>query len=183
VEPAERSRLNEQLARLADGDREAFHPVFLALLPVLRRFAARHAPPQEADDLAQEALVKVFAQASRFDPDRDALAWAVEIASWEIRTWRRRQQRRREDTLEAAPSPSLVAPAPSPEDLAVTAGRNEQLDRLLNELPPLDRETLEAYALDERPSGVPAPTFRKRVERGLRRVRRLLGIPEAGERR
>ena len=75
--PAERQRLNELVARLADGDREAFHPVLVSLAPLLRRVAQRRLAAQDAEDAAQEALVKLFAQAARFDRSRDALAWAL----------------------------------------------------------------------------------------------------------
>lgn len=176
MEQAERRRLNEQLARLADGDREAFHPVFLTLLPIVRRFAARRVPPADAEDVAQEALVKVFAQAIRFDPERDAVAWAVEIASWELRTWQRRRQRRREDALDETALRAHADQAPTPEDLAAASALDRLLDDVLLTLPRLDRETLGAYANDERPPDVPPATFRKRLERSLKRLRRLLGV-------
>lgn len=180
MEQAERRRLNEQLARLADGDREAFHPVFLVLQPIVRRFAARHLPADDAEDVAQEALVKVFAQAARFDPERDAVAWAVEIASWEVRTWRRRRQRRREESLDEAALRARADPTPSPEDVLMASSLDAVLDDVLRTLPSLDRETLAAYANDERPADLPPATFRKRVERGLRRLRHLLGAGPAG---
>lgn len=181
MEQAERQRLNEQLARLADGDREAFHPVFLALQPIVRRFAARHVPAEEAEDVAQEALVKVFAQAARFDPERDAVAWAVEIASWELRTRRRRRQRRREEVLDQAILQGRADPTPTPEDMAIAGNIDAVLDDVLRKLPPLDRETLGAYANDARPADVSPATFRKRVQRGLRRLRRALGAEPAGQ--
>ena len=62
------------MARLADGDREAFPPVFAVLGPLLRRFAARELRGLDAEDVAQEALLKVFAHAAAFDRERDALS-------------------------------------------------------------------------------------------------------------
>ena len=143
------------------------------LLAVARRIGA----PQDAEDAAQEALVKVFAQASRFDPERDALAWAVEIAAWEVRTVLRRRGRRRE---EAGHEERLAAhrdPGPTPEEVAVA----QDLNALLDGLPALDREALSAWATDERPAGLPPATFRKRVERALRRARRRLGLEPASD--
>ena len=96
VERDDRAALNRDLARLADGDRSAFHPVFGRLKPELERFAARHLSPDEAQDAAQQALVSLFSRASEYDPARDALAWALGIVAWEVRTRRRRAQRRRE---------------------------------------------------------------------------------------
>ena len=104
--------LQSLMARLAQGDRGAFHPVFETLWPVLRRFAARHLPPQEADDAAQEALLKIFHRAARFDPDRSALAWALGTAAYEVRTARRRSQRRREAPEEGAAQ--RMDPEPNP---------------------------------------------------------------------
>jgi RNA polymerase sigma-70 factor (ECF subfamily) len=176
VDQAERRRLNEQLARLADGDREAFHPVFHALQPILRRFASRHLGPEDAEDVAQEALVKVFAQASRFDPERDALAWAVEIASWELRTRLRKRKRRREEGLDETVLGQLKAAAPTPEGVAVAKSLDAMVADALSSLTSTDQQTLRAYANDQKPVHVAPATFRKRVERGLRRLRRALGI-------
>src|SRR6266852_2665855 len=94
------------MARLADGDRSAFPAVYQALWPVLRSFIARQLPPSESEDVAQEALLKVFARASDFDPDRDAVAWALGIASFDVRTARKRSMRRREH-LTAQPPPAV----------------------------------------------------------------------------
>src|SRR5258708_5693190 len=66
------------MVRLADGDRSAFSPLYKLLWPVLRAFVHGQLPPSDAEDVAQDALLKVFASASRFDPARDALAWALE---------------------------------------------------------------------------------------------------------
>ena len=97
MDRARRDVLQRDLARLADGDREAFHPVFVCLWPLLRGFAGRYLPAADAEDAAQEALVKVFARAAVFDARRDALSWTLGIAAYEIKTVRRRRQRRRED--------------------------------------------------------------------------------------
>src|SRR5258705_8256855 len=89
--------LQSLMIRLADGDRSAFHPVFTALWPIVRRFTGRHLPPAEAEDAAQETLLKLFRQASRYDPSRSVLAWALGVAGFEIMTARRRLLRRREE--------------------------------------------------------------------------------------
>jgi RNA polymerase sigma-70 factor, ECF subfamily len=177
VEPAERRRLNELVARLADGDREAFHPVFLSLAPLLRRFARQRLTAEEAEDVAQEALVKLFAQAARFDRSRDALAWALGIAAWEIRTVLRKRQRRREQALDAPTLESRPDRAPTPEDTAIARSQDAALEDALRTLSPRDQEALRAYACEERTLGVPPATFRKRVERGLTRLRRSF-IPD-----
>src|SRR5580765_3238617 len=105
MEHVPKTDLQGLMERLADGDRSAFHPVFESLWPLVRRFAARHLHPGDADDAAQEALLRVFRRAAEFDPGRSALAWALGIAAYEIRTARRRRRRRRE---EAAPAGTLA---------------------------------------------------------------------------
>ncbi len=168
MERAEREALQGDLERLADGDREAFHPLFLRLWPLLRGFAGRCLPPAEAEDAAQEALLRVFARAAEFDRGRDALSWVLGIAAYEIRTLRQRRRRRREHDDGALAT--RADPRPSPEDTAVAADLERTLGAALATLRPGDAETLLAYARGERPD-LPGPTFRKRVERALRRLR------------
>ena len=158
------SDLQRDMERLADGDRAAFHPVFAVLRPFLRRFAARHLGPEEAEDAAQEALVKIFVRASTFDASRSALAWALGIAAFEIRTARRRRQRRREESPEILEAASAAAPTPEAEAMV------RDLEATLVKMRPEDAETLRLYARGDRPA-LAAATFRKRVERSLARLR------------
>jgi RNA polymerase sigma-70 factor (ECF subfamily) len=160
VERAERQALQRDLVALADGDRGAFHPIFVRLWPLVRGFAARALDPQDADDVAQEALLRVFARASAFDRERDALSWVLGIAAYEIRSARKRRTRRRE-----APERDLAerpTPSPSPEEVALRADLERALEAALALLPSADATTLVAYARGERPA-LPSPTFRKRV--------------------
>src|SRR5436305_5863829 len=153
---------------MADGDREAFHPVFVCLWPLLRGFAARCLPRQEAEDAAQEALLRVFARAAEFDRERDALSWVLGIAAYEIRSARQRRERRREQPADAlAERPNRER---SPEEAAVAGDLERALHAALATLRPGDAETLLAYARGERPN-LPGPTFRKRVERAVARLR------------
>ena len=154
------------MTRLASGDRSAFHPVFEALWPVVRRFVSAQLQPAEADDVAQAALLKVFERAADFDPDADALSWALGIAAWQVRTARCRVHRRGEGALE--PALALADARPSPEDAVIAADLERELQLVLGELRAPDLETLTLLARGERPRG---PTFRKRVERSLARLR------------
>lgn len=168
MEGVEREALQRQLERLADGDRDAFQPVFVRLWPLLRGFAARCLPWEEVEDAAQEALLRVFARAGEFDRDRDALSWVLGIAAYEIRTARQRRRRRREhpaDALAGRPDPGR-----SPEAIALAGDLDRALGAALAALRPSDAETLLDYARGERPD-LPGPTFRKRVERALSRLR------------
>ena len=159
------------MERLADGDREAFHPVFVRLWPLLRGFVARHLPAEDAEDAAQEALLKLFARAAEYDPRRDALRWALGVAAYEIKTARRKRQRRREATGDTGELLAEVpAGGPSAEEQAMARQRDEALEAALLALGESDAATLRSYAGGERPD-VAAATFRKRVQRALGRLR------------
>lgn len=168
MNPAGRSALQEELTALARGERAAFDPLFRRLWPLLRGFARRFLPAHEADDAAQEALLRIFRRASEFDPARDALAWALGVAAWQVRTHRTKTRRRREDVVQALPE--REDSAASPEEKAAAGQLAAALERALAELPPDDAATLLAYARGERPD-LPGATFRKRVERALNRLR------------
>jgi len=154
--------------RLADGDRSAFEPLYQALWPMVRRLTDRMllgAP--EAEDAAQETMIKVFARASMFDPGRDVRAWVLGVAAYECKTLRRKQRRRRDDAGGGGPR---VDPAPSPEAVAIARDLELAATAVLGTLRAVDLETLRAVMNDERPD-LPAPTFRKRLERALTRLR------------
>lgn len=158
------------MTALAAGDRQAFHPVFVSLWPLLSTFTSRHLPAADAEDAAQQALVNVMNRAAEYDPSRDALPWALGIAAFEIRSARRRRQRRREDAQEAGELETRAAVGSSPEEAALARDLEAALDEALSDLPDRDRETLLAYARGEHTEVVGA-TFRKRVERALGRLR------------
>jgi RNA polymerase sigma-70 factor, ECF subfamily len=168
VNPAGRSALQQELTALARGERAAFDPLFRRLWPLLRGFARRFLSSEEADDAAQEALLRIFRRASEFDPGRDALAWVLGVVAWQVRTHRTKARRRREEPAEALPERETSAA--SPEEEAAAAELAAALDRALAELSPDDAATLIAYARGERPA-LPGATFRKRVERALDRLR------------
>lgn len=160
------------MVRLADGDRDAFDPLYEALWPLLFRFARRAlAGSPDAEDAAQGALMKVFARACEFDPERDALSWALGIVAYECKTFRKKAQRRREDAADPEAWASRPAAGPTPEDALIAGDLEAAAEEILGTLRPEDAETLRLVAAGERPEGVAAPTFRKRVERALSRLR------------
>lgn len=160
------------MAALADGRRAAFAPLYAALWPLLRDFCRRAlAHDADGDDAAQQALLRLFARAVEYDDSRDAVAWAIGIASWECRTSRRRVHRRREDEL-ALDAPLRDGTADAETEVV---GRDlmEAAGELLGTLRPDDVTTITA-ALDGNPdgrAGLAPATFRKRLERALARLR------------
>jgi RNA polymerase sigma factor (sigma-70 family) len=167
-----RPEIDDLLRRLADGERAAFQPLFDTLWPLLRRFATRFLGNEaDGDDAAQQALLKVFARAREYDPDREALPWIVTIATNECRTLRKKHSRRKEVGSESLDI--LAARQASPEQALILHDLKTALTEVFSELRPEDVDTLACAVTDDRAErpDVPAATFRKRVERALDRLR------------
>ncbi len=167
----ERERLHSLLVRLADGDRSAFEPFYRGLWPLLRSFALRLlADPLEAEDAAQEALLKVFRRASQFDRQRDAVTWALGLTAWECRTLRQKRRRRREQDL---PEGAAVPSSPAADVQAELIERDllAAAEQCLGRLAAGDREALLAMLERGPRPAISGAAFRKRLERALVRLR------------
>ncbi len=157
------------MASAADGDRAAIDPLFHALWPIVVGYATRFLGDAAlAEDAAQDTLVKLFAQIARFDRERDALTWALTLATWQCRTQRRSRQRRGETAIEDRAEPIADGASIAEERELVRAAV-----ATLATLAPRDIEILVASITDDealRCALAPA-TFRKRLERALARLR------------
>ncbi len=174
MERADREALNEALARVAHGDRSAFDELFERAWPLVLGFSRRALPcAADAQDAAQEALLKVMRHAPRYDAARDATAWIVAIAANECRYLRRRRDRRRESAL--APDHEVPARGPAPDGALLRAEAERWLGRAVESLGAADRDTL-LQALGERPRepGLSPAAWRKRWQRVRERLRRTL---------
>jgi RNA polymerase sigma-70 factor (ECF subfamily) len=156
------------MARLAEGDRSAFAPVFEGFWPpILRLCKATLKNEADAADAAQQAMEKILLRASDYEPGRPALPWALAIASWECRTLLRKRARRRE-------APEDAAPAELASDADATYMQRQLVEAALAALGSLsaaDQETLVA-TFWEQAASVGGATLRKRRERALTRLRR-----------
>jgi DNA-directed RNA polymerase specialized sigma24 family protein len=169
VDRTQRDELHRSMVRLADGDRDAFLPVYESLWPVLRRFTERAmGGTADADDAAQVALTNVFFRASEFDAERDALSWVLGIAAYECRTLRAKRRRRREDAGAQDDLARVHGSGPNPEESVIASDLQAAMLDVLGTLREADVETLRLVAAGERPGGA---TFRKRVERAVSRLR------------
>jgi RNA polymerase sigma factor (sigma-70 family) len=176
MDAAQRRELHQAMTHLADGDRTAFHPVFILAWPVVRAFAqSLLRDVADAEDAAQQALLRSFERASQFDQTRDALAWLLGIAAYECRTLRRRQGRQREEPLSAASD--REAGVLSPEAMLVKEDLQRAAREVLASLPRNDVETIVAALAETpgRPAAITAAAFRKRLERARRRLRSAWG--------
>jgi RNA polymerase sigma factor (sigma-70 family) len=162
-----RPALHDALRRLQAGDRSAAGEVFRLGWPPLRAFASRWLRGSaQADDVAQEALVKVFAQVADFDGARDALSWMLEVTVWECRTERARVRRRGE----VAEAPASGAAAGRPDEAVEVEELKAALEALTAQLSEADRREV-AQVLAEHAAGDPAA--RKRRQRALERLQGL----------
>lgn len=169
MEREERRQIDAWMVRLADGDRSAFEPLFVALWPILRRFAERSlGPGPDAEDAAQTALLKVFARANELDVDRDALTWVIGIVAFECRTVRARTRRRRELPDSESALYAVRTDVESPEESVIRCDIEEAFAIVSKSLRPADTETLRLVLTGQRVKG---PSFRKRVERMITRLR------------
>lgn len=71
----------DYLTRFAGGDADAWPPFYqLAMRELITFLIRRGHTSEDAEDIAQEALVKVFRAAKTFDSKRSARGWVFQIA-------------------------------------------------------------------------------------------------------
>jgi RNA polymerase sigma factor (sigma-70 family) len=172
VEAAERAELQHLMARLASGDRSAFRPVFDRVYPLVRHFTSRAlGDSADAEDAAQTSVTRIFFRAAEFDPRRDPIPWIASIAANECRTLRRKIGRRREALGRDPAVLMLPDGGTSPEEASINRDLAAALAEILGSMRPCDVEAILATARGDRVASLSAPTFRKRVQRGLDRLR------------
>jgi len=169
MDSAARLHLNVLMARLADGDRSVFDEVYTGLWPIVAAFCSRTLSQADAEDAAQQSLLKVFDQAGNFQRERDGVTWALSIAVWEVRTIRKRHARSKTSAIDEK---ELPASTESPELLTADRQITDAAMAVLGQLSQDDQATLVAtFNEEEAPDGVGPATFRKRRERALGRLK------------
>ena len=170
-----RARIQHSMERYADGHRDAFDSLFQLLWPLVREFTRRalhnHA---DAEDAAQNALLKVFSRISTYDAQRDALGWALGIAYYEVLTLRKKTLRLREDGGQALVSLS-AGTSTNAEDELLARELSEAMCAALAELPEGDRELMTALVRESASNATDATdvAVRKRRQRAKERLREV----------
>lgn len=178
------------LERARAGDSTAFGELIRPHLPSVRRFAyafARHWP--DADDLAQEALLKAYRAIASFE-GRSALAtWLYSVTrSVCLDHFRGKlaHARSAEDPLEDHAENAAASPHTGPDGLLEAKGDAERLWRALKSLPaefrvPLVLFEIEGLSYEEiaHVEAVPIGTIRSRLSRGRQQLHALLAELEA----
>ena len=161
----------ELLTRSASGDRRAFDRIVARYGPLALRLAARIAPDRHsAEDIAQEAMVRIWHRAADFDARRARFTtWLYRIVVNLCIDLRRRPK--------PVPLPEdfdVADPATGAEQALERAERRAGLARAMDELTPGQRAAL-TLVYDEGLSGAEAAealgVTTKAVERLLARAR------------
>lgn len=162
----EHSELDALMARLANGERDAFSPLFRALWPPALKVCQRMLEGRaDAADAAQSAMMKILERASEYDKNRPALPWALGIAAWECRTVLKRQHRLKESQDKVVVSDE----GSGANDLEQRQLLNAAL-HAMGALTEADQQTL-LSTYWETEGDVSGATFRKRRQRALTRLR------------
>jgi RNA polymerase sigma-70 factor (ECF subfamily) len=167
MDPDRRRQIQEWIVRFADGDRGAFQPLFHALWPVVLAFASKGLEPQaDAEDAAQQAMLKVFSRIVDFDRSRDGLSWALGIAGFEVMTVRKQRSRRQET------GPAVLADVADDgggvEEQVIAEELRSAVVALVGDLSERDQAAL-AHAF----RGEPPPTDERSRKQKLRALERL----------
>jgi len=136
----------------------------------------------DAEDAAQDGLVKAWRALGRFRADEPLRPWLLKIVANEARNRRRGAGRRDHLALRAAGAASPGEAAPSPEEAALDAAERARLLAALEELPEQAREILACrYLLDlsEEETAAAARvrpgTVKSRTARALEKLREAYG--------
>jgi len=135
----------------------------------------------DAQDAAQDALVKAHRALGRFRRDAPFRPWLLAIVANEARNRRRAAGRREGLALRAAGETISGDAAPSPEDAAVAAAERQQLLAAVERLPDDQRLAVACRYLLQLSEletahvlAVPSGTVKSRLSRALDRLREEL---------
>ncbi|HMA92892.1 MAG TPA: sigma-70 family RNA polymerase sigma factor [Polyangiaceae bacterium] len=175
------------LEKARAGDPQAFQALVRPHLDSIRRFARSFCKSEaDADDLAQDALVKAYRSFSSFDGRSSLSTWLYSIARHQfldhrrgkLFLWRRRETELVESDPTSHPNPeALVHDRERVELLWATLRRIDEKFRTPLVLAEIEGLSYEEIATIE---GVPIGTVRSRIARAKDQLRQLLNI-EPGE--
>ncbi len=171
------------LAAVANRDGAAFSAFYRRHLAAVIAYLMRETgDPELSADLAAEVFAAVLLSAERYEPQgATALPWVVGIARNKLlMSWRRgRVEARARERLGLEPVQLDERSLERIEELAEAGDR--PLEQMLAALPPLEREAVRLHVVDEIGYEQLAAELRcsqmvvrKRVSRGLARLRRQL---------
>jgi RNA polymerase sigma-70 factor (ECF subfamily) len=175
------------VARAQQGDVRAFEQLIRSHLSVVRRYARAHAPREEdADDLAQDALLKAYRSLRQFRYQCAFSTWLYAIVRsvfLDAAKSRAGRERAHEASAREADDPES---APGPDELLHREQDRARVWRALRQLPVEFRGAVvlfdvEGKSYDEVAAieGVAVGTIKSRLSRGRAHLKRILADEEA----
>ena len=170
------------LRRVAEnGDRRAFSEIYTYFAPRIKGFLMRGgANAEEAEDLAQDAMVKVLNKAHLFDATKaSASTWIFTIA-----------RNARIDAIRRAAKPALdpeepaLLPEESPraDDVCELKERRARIQKAFETLPADQQEVMRLHFYEDEPHsmiaerlGLPLGTVKSRLRLAFEKVRKEIG--------
>ncbi|HEX5754126.1 MAG TPA: sigma-70 family RNA polymerase sigma factor [Archangium sp.] len=191
---SENEELRALIAEAQDGNVRAFELLVSSHLPQVRRFARAFASSDaDVDDLAQEALVKVYKSLRSYRSQSAFKTWLYSVvrnAFFDALRGRAGRERSLEEPL-AADHAQAPSTADTADERLLREEERQRLWRALRALPPefrtavvlfdVEGHTYEEVAAIE---AVPIGTIKSRLSRGRALLRTLLAggqAPEASE--
>jgi RNA polymerase sigma-70 factor (ECF subfamily) len=174
------------LPAVSEGNLAAFEQLYDRHSPILYALLLRMlANPEDAQEVLQEAFVKAWNDASRYDPSRGSeLAWLISIArSRGIDRIRSRKVRgdREKDAARDNSIRSAAVDGMAAVESAVAGEEQRAVRAALAEIPEAQRQALELAYFDglsqseiAEKLGVPLGTIKTRMQLGMRKMRERL---------
>jgi RNA polymerase sigma factor (sigma-70 family) len=168
------------MERFLQGDARAFDVLFGRHAPSVRRFVARMAGPEAADDLTQATFLSLVRARDRFRRGSAFKPWLFAIAANAARDHLRR--RRPEQLTDEGELPQVEAEPPPSTD----QGLERKVREAIDQLPAAQREAILLHRFEglsfaevAQAVGASESAVKVRAHRGYQRLRELLsGVKE-----
>ena len=180
IRPAQVRAMDALLRRVAQTrDRAAFAALFDHFAPRVKSYLMRlGAPPAQAEDLAQEAMLSLWRKAHLFDASKaSAATWLFTIARNLRIDAIRREKRPELDPLDILPEAEIDA-----DDAIDLTESEERLREALKILPPEQAAVIEQSFFADKPHSqiasdldIPLGTVKSRLRLAMARLRAALG--------
>jgi RNA polymerase sigma-70 factor (ECF subfamily) len=168
------------LAAARAGDRAAFERIVARHAGAVFRIAAGILGPDEAEDAAQEAFVRIHQGLARFGGEASLATWIYRIAT-NVALTRARRRRRLRIFRRLSGAPEAATQDLGPAENAIVDERQAAVRRAIAALPEKERAVvilrgIEGLSFDEvaRALGIKRPTAESRMARAKERLREAL---------
>jgi len=174
----------ELMLAYARGDLPAFETLYGRHKGALYRFVVRSVRQRaRADDLFQEAWIRVIAARERYRPEAKFTTWLFQIAhNLLVDEYRRERPQAGAEETDAVMDALQAPGAERPEEQLSTFEQRRRLQRALEELPPEQREAFllraeQELGLEEiaEVTGVGRETVKSRLRYAMAKLRERLG--------